>query len=206
MRRARRRSAAADRSRLVYVVLHGLVVGASIAINGTCFTVTNVAKDAFSVDAVDATLQVTNIKFIQEGSRVNLERSSHLGAEVGGHVIAGHVAGMASILAFTKTHPGARIEIELLKDLGKYVFDKGFLAVNGASLTVASFDADSSRAGINLIPETLRMMNFADYSVGDALNIEIDSQTRTLVDTMEGVLDRLNIPSDRPRRSSSSFI
>lgn len=173
--------------------LDGLEVGASIAIDGTCFTATSVGTmeggaSGFTVDAVDATLAITNTGRLRPGSRVNLERSSHVGAEVGGHIIAGHVAGTAPITRFTKEHPGAAIELALPEDLRRYVFPKGFLAVNGASLTVETMDPATGAVRINLIPETLRKTNFVDHAVGDPLNIEIDAQTRTLVDTVERVM------------------
>ena len=183
--------------------LDGLEVGASVAIDGTCFTATSVGAigvgaigagairggaSGFTVDAVDATLAITNAGRLRPGVRVNLERSSHVGAEVGGHIIAGHVAGTAPITRFTKEHPGAAIELALPEDLRKYVFPKGFLAVNGASLTVETMDPATGTVRINLIPETLRKTNFVDHEVGDPLNIEIDAQTRTLVDTVERMM------------------
>ncbi len=171
----------------------GLQVGASVAVDGCCLTVTRVdeAAEAADFDVMQQTLAVTTLGGLQQGSRVNAERSFVAGAEVGGHILSGHVDTLAR-LADLRTPEGNRVlRFALPSPWMRYVFAKGFIAVNGASLTVAEARREPDGSGwfeVWLIPETLRMTTFADKAVGDAVHIEIDRQTQVIVDTVERVL------------------
>lgn len=168
--------------------LHNIKVGASVSVNGTCFTVTSYGVCDFLIDAVNATLEITNIDHLKKGDRVNLERSSVIGAEVGGHLISGHIYGVGKILEINKKEGHSSLWIEIQDEILKYISEKGFLAVNGASLTIEKINSKNNTVKINLIPETIKKTNIFDYKEGDLLNIEIDNQTKVIVDTIQRIL------------------
>jgi len=164
----------------------GLETGASVAVNGVCFTVTRIHGERVWFDAVAETLALSNIKYLEPGTIVNVERSAKHGAEVGGHVLSGHVIGTAAVAGIEHSENNCRMTFAGDPAWIKYVFNKGFLAVNGASLTIAG--VDGNRFSINLIPETLKRTNFSLLATGDEVNIEIESQTQVIVDTVERVM------------------
>lgn len=166
-----------------------LQIGASVSVEGVCLSVTSMTGTEVTFDAMDATLERTNLGKLNAGDRVNLERSAKPTDENGGHNIAGHIATTAKLVGAKLDMPGAFIRFEVPEEWAKYVFKRGYLAVNGASLTVA--EADENVFTINLIPETLRQTTFPDYRVGDDLNIEVDHQTMVMVDVVERTLERL---------------
>ena len=163
-----------------------LTLGASVAVNGTCFTVTAMAAAEVWFDAIAETLALTNLKNIQVGTLVNIERSARANAEVGGHVLSGHVVDTATVVNIENTENNRRITFRGRSDWMKYVFSKGYLALNGASLTIAA--VNQQEFAVNLIPETLRRTNFALLQIDDLVNVEIDQQTQVIVDTVERVM------------------
>ena len=163
-----------------------LITGASVAVNGTCFTVTQIKGDEVWFDAIAETIALTNLKQLQVGTQVNIERSARANAEVGGHVLSGHVVDTATVLAIEDTENNRRMTFQGKPEWMKYVFSKGYLALNGASLTIAAVQQNSF--SVNLIPETLRRTNFALLTMGDPVNVEIDQQTQVIVDTVERVM------------------
>jgi len=169
-----------------------VTLGASIAINGCCFTVTSMeALDAglqVTFDAIQETLDLTNIGLLDIGSRVNVERSAKYDAEIGGHVLSGHIVGTASVSAITTFENNCRMTFEGDPHWLRYVFEKGYLAINGASLTVAAVDRVANTLAVNLIPETLRQTNFSELSQGSLVNIEVESQAQVIVDTVERIM------------------
>jgi riboflavin synthase len=174
----------------------GLKLGMSVALDGVCMTVTAIAGALVSFDAVQGTLEVTNIGDRRPGEQLNVERSLKLGEENGGHEVTGHVTGVAIIREIDTTGPVASIRFSLPAEHAKYVFDKGFLALNGVSLTVAGIDQETGRATVNLIPETIRQTTFGAYRTGDRLNFEVEHRTRVVVDTLERVLQaRIGAPA-----------
>lgn len=162
--------------------LKDLNIGASIAVNGVCLTVINFSKNKVSFDVIPETLRVTNLKFISKGSEVNLERSLKFGDEVGGHILSGHVSctGYSNLIYKEE-------EVELLIECPeawvKYIFLKGYVAINGASLTVAK-KTDNSFS-VFLIPETLNATNLSKISDKDLLNVEVDQTTYAAVKALE---------------------
>ena len=162
--------------------------GASIAINGCCFTVTAIEADGLRFDAIAETLERSNIKYLSEGTEVNVERSAKSNAEIGGHILSGHIVDTAKVIGISSEENNRRLTFKGKPDWMKYVFNKGFLALNGCSLTVAAIDQDSSEFSINLIPETLKRTNFSLLKVGDEVNVEVDQQTQVIVDTVERVM------------------
>lgn len=169
-------------------LLLDLVTGASVAINGVCFTATRIDGADVTFDAIRETLALSNIRLIEPGSRVNIERSARADAEIGGHVLSGHVIGTATVADVAETPNNRRLTFEGDPTWLKYVFEKGFLAINGCSLTVAAVDRYANRFAVNLIPETLARTNFDELATGDLVNIEVESQTQVIVETVERVM------------------
>ncbi len=159
-----------------------------MAVNGTCFTVTGIDDCGVTFDAIAETLSLSNIKYLAPGTLVNVERSAKQGVEIGGHILSGHVVGTARVISVERSENNCRMTFSGDPAWLKYVFEKGFLAINGASLTVASLDRDTARFSVNLIPETLKRTNFGILKESDEVNIEIESQTQVIVDTVERVL------------------
>jgi len=166
----------------------GLETGASIAINGVCFTVTRLDDGHVWFDAIRETLALSNINHLKPGSWVNFERSATANAEIGGHILAGHVTDTATLTTIEQGENNCRMTFAGKSAWMKYIFDKGFVALNGASLTVAGVDRERNMFSVNLIPETLQRTNFPLMQEGDQVNVEIDHQTQIIVDTVERVL------------------
>ena len=170
-----------------------LQVGASVAVDGVCLTVTTLAgPEAATFDVMQQSLALTTLAGLAEGSAVNVERAARDGAEIGGHPLSGHVDFMARV-ADVREPPNNRVlRIEVPAPWMRYVFAKGYIAVNGASLTVAEARREPGGSGwfeVWLIPETLRMTTFAAKRPGDALNIEIERATQVVVDTVREALE-----------------
>jgi len=146
--------------------------GDSIAVNGCCLTATAVAADSFETEAMNQTLTVTALGAVEEGNRVNLELAMKAGDRLGGHIVQGHVDGVATVASIEDDGFARRIRVELPPELLRYVVDKGSITLDGVSLTVA--DLGESWAEVSLIPETLERTNLADSAPGDRLNVECD--------------------------------
>ncbi|CDH18723.1 riboflavin synthase [Xenorhabdus bovienii] len=166
----------------------GVSVGASVAIDGTCLTVTEFTDDQVSFDISDFTADSTTLKLLTVGDEVNVERSHQMNQENGGHSLYGHVEGVAEVIEFTPTGETYRLVIRIPQDNIKYFFLKGFIGLHGCSLTINGIDEENKTVALNLIPETLRMTNFNKIKAGDFLNYEIDQMTRTIVDTLSRTL------------------
>lgn len=151
-------------------------IGASIACSGCCLTVVEKTKNSFTVDVSKETLSKTSLGSWVVGSRVNLESSLKMGDELGGHIVSGHVDGLAEILSITREGDSHRVKIRVPQHLKKFVAPKGSVALNGVSLTVNEVDDDVF--GINLIPHTWDVTTFGQNKVGDKLNFEVDLLAR----------------------------
>ncbi|KQU88089.1 riboflavin synthase subunit alpha [Ensifer sp. Root31] len=175
-------------------LLADLKIGASVSVEGTCMTVAGLAGPRVTFEAMSATLNRTNLRRFKSGDVVNIERSARMNEEVGGHLMAGHVATTAEVVELSVREEGAFIRFHVPAKWAKYIFPRGFLGVNGCSLTVA--EVEDNVVTINLIPETLRQTTFASYQPGDLLNIEVDHQTVVLFDVVErtiaGSLSRIS--------------
>ncbi|EXA65980.1 riboflavin synthase, alpha subunit [Acinetobacter baumannii 348935] len=167
-------------------------IGASVAINGVCLTVTTIDQKLNQIhfDISDVTLALTTLKSLQVGDEVNVERSAKVGAENGGHNLYGHIEGTAIIKNLEHRGETYHIDIQISDGNIKYFFLKGFIGLNGCSLTVNRVDRANSEISIDLIPETLRLTTWKNAKVGDEVNYEIDQTTRTLVDTLENIHQR----------------
>lgn len=160
--------------------------GASIAINGTCLTVTEFDHNRICFDLIAATLETTNLGDISVGDSVNFERAARVGDEIGGHSMSGHIYRTVKILAVEKSEDNCIIWFERPEALARYLLPKGFVGLNGCSLTLAQVEAD--RFSVYLIPETLRLTTFGLLAPGARINVEIDPQTQAIVDTVERYL------------------
>ena len=169
-------------------LLRDLKTGASVSVNGVCLTVTSIKGGEVSFDAIKETLELTNIKVVEVGTFVNIERSAKYNIEIGGHIMSGHVVGTAEVADIEISPNNRRLTFRFDSEWLKYVFVKGFLGINGASLTVAMLNRENSEIAVNLIPETLDRTNFGLLEPGDEVNIEIEAQTQIIVDTVERLM------------------
>ena len=164
-------------------------IGASVAINGVCLTATHIDSDQNTVhfDISNLTNQLTTLKLLEAGSEINIERSAKVGAENGGHNLYGHIEGTAKVVNLVRTGETLHLDIEISAGNIKYFFLKGFIGLNGCSLTVNRVDRKMQQISVDLIPETLRLTTWKDVKIGDDVNYEIDQMTRTMVDTLENI-------------------
>ncbi len=168
--------------------VEGLLPGASVSINGVCLSVVEIEGDRVRFDAIQETLNVTNLGQLEVGQLVNVERSVKFGDEIGGHVVSGHIDGQAKLIEIERPENNVVLHLQVSAVLAKYVFSKGFIGIDGCSLTVVNADRTTGTFQVWLIPETLRITYFPGLKVGANLNIEIDRQTQTIVETVERVL------------------
>ena len=170
----------------------GLQTGASVSVDGVCLTATALHAGAADFDVMQQTLSLTTLGALREGHRVNVERAARDGAEIGGHVLSGHIDARATIESLRTPENNRVLRIALAAPWMRYVFAKGYVAVDGASLTVAEARREADGSGwfeVWLIPETLRMTTFGHKREGDALNIEIERQTQVIVDTVRAAVE-----------------
>ncbi len=171
----------------------GLDIGASVAVDGVCLTVTGLpGSDAANFDVMQQSLALTTLGALQTGSAINVERAARDGAEIGGHPLSGHVDFKATVASVRQPENNHVLRIAVPAPWMRYVFAKGYVAVNGASLTVAEARRERDGSGwfeVWLIPETLRMTCFAAKGVGVELNIEIERATQVFVDTVRDAID-----------------
>ena len=155
-------------------------LGASIACDGCCLTVTMVDPDkdgaVFDVDVSNETLSCTTLGGWQQGRRINLERALKIGEELGGHIVTGHVDALARIVNRRQDGDAVRFTLEVPATLSKYIAPKGSIALNGTSLTVN--EVDGNRFGISLIPHSLKDTTWDERAVGDEINLEVDLMAR----------------------------
>ncbi|MCW1930510.1 MAG: riboflavin synthase subunit alpha [Candidatus Kerfeldbacteria bacterium] len=172
-------------------LMDGVEVGASIAIDGVCLTVTRFTTSTVEFDVMQQTLNVTSLANLKVGDMVNVERSHRAGMEIGGHIVSGHVDGTAEVVSVEQPTNNYVITMQMPETWMKYVFPKGFLALNGVSLTVADIDKKNRTITVYLIPETLRRTTFGSKKSGDRINFEVDRQTQVIVDTIVDFLGNL---------------
>jgi riboflavin synthase len=174
----------------------GLAIGASVAVDGVCLTVTHrPAPGCAGFDVMQQSLALTTLGRLAEGGRINVERAAKDGAEIGGHPLSGHVDFMATVAEVREPENNRVLRIAVPAPWMRYVFAKGYIAVNGASLTVAEAQRAADGSGwfeVWLIPETLRQTTFDEKAAGDALHIEIERSTQVFVDTVrDAIAERL---------------
>jgi len=163
-------------------MLNNLVTGASIAVNGCCLTVTSINGLQVTFDVMQETLRVTNLNLLQEGDEVNVERAARFGDEIGGHQLSGHILSMAKVVERHESENNCTLWLSLPKVIAAYIFHKGYIAIDGVSLTIGEVKAD--RFCVGLIPETLNRTILGNRKINDYVNIEVDTQTQVIVDTV----------------------
>ena len=164
----------------------GLQIGASVSIDGVCLTATEFSGEIVSFDVIPETLEKTTLGQLEQGQYVNVERSLRYGDEVGGHLLSGHIIGRGIISKADNLGDGAQYSILTPPDVRKYLVSKGYVGIDGISLTIG--DVSHNQFDLHLIPETLRLTTIGDKQVGDAVNLEIDSTTMMIVETVERMM------------------
>lgn len=166
----------------------GLSSGQSIAIDGVCQTVVDIQGICVRFQAIEETLNKTTLRWLNQGDWVSVERSLRLGDEIGGHEVSGHVFGLAKIQQRYPANEQLTLLIQCNPAWMKYILPKGFIALDGSSLTVGETNAAEGCFYVHLIPETLDRTRFGSKQIGDKINLEFDQKTKTLVDTVERIL------------------
>ncbi|WCN08442.1 riboflavin synthase subunit alpha [Marinomonas mediterranea] len=169
-------------------------LGASVAINGVCLTVAEIQQNVLSFDVIDTTLALTNIGELKSKDLVNFERAARMGDEIGGHVMSGHILTTVIVSNVEKIEESVHIRFAVAQDdidARRYLFDKGYVGLNGSSLTISAIGDDWIE--VSLIPETLRLTTFGALQKGDRVNLEVDAHTQSTVDTVERVLKQRGI-------------
>ena len=159
-----------------------LEIGASVALDGVCMTVVAIDSGKVGFEAIDETLNRTTLAERVMGDFLNVERSLRMGDELGGHLLSGHVMCTAEILDKAEVGEGMDLRVSMPDAARSYVLEKGYVAVDGMSLTVGR--VEESGFDLHIIPETIRVTTIGQKSVGDKVNIEVDSQTQAIVDTL----------------------
>lgn len=163
----------------------GLQAGASVAINGVCLTAARFDDNGVGFDVIAETLARTNLGALDEGARVNVERSATFADEIGGHRVSGHVSGKAPILSIQRSPNNQVIRFGADPEWLRFLFHKGFIALDGASLTLSALDRGAGWFEVSLIPETLERTTLGLREEGDDVNVEVDSETQAVVETVE---------------------
>ncbi|WNJ95151.1 riboflavin synthase subunit alpha [Vibrio ruber] len=169
---------------------NGLEIGASVAVDGVCLTVTEiVTATKVKFDVMLKSLEITTLSEYRQNQSVNVERAAKDGAEIGGHPLSGHIDFKASVLDVQQIDDNYRVRISVPREWMKYIFPKGYIALNGASLTVSDVNKNESWFDVWLIPETRRMTTFEQKQNGSHINIEIERGTQVVVDTVRDAID-----------------
>ena len=163
-----------------------LAIGASVAIDGVCLTATSIKDKLVTFDVIPETLERTTLGERVVDDEVNIERSLRYGDEVGGHLLSGHIIGRGLFTYSQKVGEGAQLKIKAPPSIQKYIQTKGYIGIDGISLTLG--EVHENEFDLHIIPETLRLTTLGSKQVGDAVNIEIDSTTIMIVETVERLI------------------
>lgn len=163
-----------------------LSIGASIANNGCCLTITEINEDEVKYDVMAESLAKTNLGQVKIGDKINIERAARYGDEIGGHVMSGHIFTTTTITRIEDSDNNRTVWFALPSALSAYILPKGFIGLNGCSLTIGTVTKEEFN--VHLIPETMSRTLFGLCQLGDAINVEIDAQTQAIVDTVQKYL------------------
>ena len=163
-----------------------IAVGDSVAVNGVCLTATAISGTTFTADVMIQTLSLTSLGQLSVASPVNLELAAQLNSRLGGHMVQGHVDGVAKVVGLTPGDKWAQFDITVPPHLAKYIVNQGSICLDGVSLTVGSIDDSNNVVTVWLIPETLEATNLSSKSAGDLVNVEVD----VLAKYVERLLDK----------------
>lgn len=165
-----------------------LTIGASIANNGCCLTITHISGSYVGFDLMRETLAKTNLGSLNIGDKVNIERAAKFGDEIGGHLMSGHIMAQTQIIDINENEHNKTLWFALPEPLKPYVLEKGFIGLDGCSLTIG--EVNDQAFCVHLIPETLQKTLFGQRKIGDWINVEIDPQTQAIVDTVRRILEQ----------------
>ena len=165
----------------------GLVTGASVSVDGVCLTVVEINDQMISFDVIPETLSLTTLGEKVVGNWVNLERALKMGDELGGHLLSGHIMGVGEIIERSSGAEHLDLLIDCPDNVLKFIQQKGYIAIDGISLTIG--EVDDGGFALHLIPETMKLTTIGGKQLGEHVNIEVDSMTQTIVSTVERVLE-----------------
>ena len=168
-----------------------LIKGASVSVNGVCLTAKKGKTDILEFDVIEETLQKTNLKDISKSSKVNLERSMTAKTEIGGHLVSGHIHGTGEVLKVINRQATKDLQIKIPTSLREYFFYKGYVALDGCSLTIGKVLKTSFY--IHLIPETVSVTTFKDIKKGDLINIEVEQSAINTVETVKKIMSQRKV-------------
>lgn len=168
-------------------LIDGLYLGASVSVDGICLSVVSIVGSDISFNAMSETINNTTIGKIHIGDTVNIERSMKFGDEIGGHIISGHIDGVSRIVRIDTNNDNHVVTFEIKDEWSDFIVHKGFIGVNGASLTVYRKDEEPFFS-VYFIPDTLKRTTFSNKKTGDFVNIEIDNQTKVIVNTVKNYM------------------
>jgi len=163
-----------------------LTLGSSVSIDGVCLTVTSQENTLVYFDVIQETLSRTTLGNVKEGGLVNLERALKVGDELGGHLLSGHIMSTSSVISKKNNGEGVDVEISLIEKLKPYIMEKGYIAIDGISLTIGAVNSNSFN--LHLIPETIGRTTINSKTEGSMVNIEIDSMTQAIVTTVSSMM------------------
>ncbi|WP_343182597.1 riboflavin synthase subunit alpha [Buchnera aphidicola] len=167
-------------------LLYNLKIGDSVANNGCCLTVTRIKNDFVDFDIMQETLKITNLGLLKENDKINIERSLKFGDEIGGHLVSGHILGIAKILDIIDKYQNKKIFFQVCDaSIMKYIFLKGFISIDGISLTIGNIY--KNKFFVSFIPETIFSTNISFRKIGDIVNIEVDYYTKVFFDYMDRI-------------------
>jgi len=174
--------------RLPDELCNNLSIGASVAHNGCCLTITKIDGNLVDFDLMNTTLSLTNLGALEQGDCVNVERAAKFGDEIGGHTMSGHIMQTTTVVELEPDINNLTVWFSLDENVAKYILSKGYVGLDGCSLTIAN--VEPTRFSVSFIPETLHKTLFGQRVVGDRINLEVDPQTQAIVDTVERVLSQ----------------
>ena len=173
----------------------GLELGGSVANNGVCLTASNIEGSLVRFDVIGETLERTNLSAVGVGDSIDIERSLKFGDELGGHLLSGHVAGSVKVHDIEVDGDNRTMWFDVPSELMHLLLWKGFVALDGASLTISRIDREANRIAVSLIPETLERTTLGSVIVGDQVNLEVDSQTQAIIHAVHEILSDAELRS-----------
>jgi riboflavin synthase len=169
-------------------LIDGLEIGASVAVDGVCLTAVEIAESKAKFDIIEETIRCTTLDMARKNTQVNIERSLRFGDEIGGHNVSGHVTSVATITKVKQGVNGRTLQLTSEEKEISYLMPKGFVAIDGISLTVGDVDRPTSTFDVHLIPETIAVTTIGEKQVGDQVNLELDSATVAAVEAAKQML------------------
>ena len=163
-------------------LIEGLEIGASVAVDGVCLTAVEIVESTAKFDIIEETIRCTTLDMVRKNTQANIERSLKFGDEIGGHNVSGHVTSVATISEVKQGVNGRTLQLTSEEKEISYLMPKGFVAIDGISLTVGEVNRSTATFDVHLIPETIAVTTIGEKQVGDQVNLELDSATVAAVE------------------------